>query len=127
MSDIDERVAREVMGWEKVNGFKRDHRWVDKAKDPDTFFTLTDWQPSTNIAHAWEVVEKLAEQNIVVSLMDQLGYDEDAGNHNLWRVQFMDAEAHEAERSHEEIWFELCEAEAASMAICKAALKAKGE
>ncbi len=62
--ELDERVAVEVMGWHKdqrpdhyhwlnEEGGETGYDWLDKPIRP--------FDPSTNIAVAWEVLEKLRE------------------------------------------------------------------
>jgi ribosomal protein L37AE/L43A len=78
---------------------------------------------STNIAAAWEVVEHLEKQSIVLCLLDRLGYrDEDLSP--LYRAEFMDVEAHEQEKERKDIWLGVAEAATAPLVISRAALLA---
>ena len=63
--ELDEQVALKVMGWHKG-----DHGWKWRTEDNSpTYYDITDslildsdpWHPSTDIAQAWKVVEKLGE------------------------------------------------------------------
>ena len=53
--ELDARIATEVMGWtDFVMG------WVDNKTDPDHWACLKDvWRPSTDIADAWRILERL--------------------------------------------------------------------
>ena len=102
MDDIDERVAIEVMGW------KRGHFcWVtDKGRHID----VTEWQPSKRIEQAWMVVEKLREEEFFVCIQGG-----DDVTRNSWWVAIADEEGSIS-----------AESDTAPMAICQAALEAKG-
>ena len=121
MEDIDREVAEKVMGWNP----NEDGDW-DTPDGHWCGYYEHEWHPSTSISDAWQVVEKLNKQGIVISLMDQHGYDEEKNNYRMWRVGFMDEKAHEQNKSREQVWFEVEEADTAPLAICMAALKAVG-
>ena len=91
MKDIDRQIAKKVMGWKFIRYSTTSSIVTYKTEKNEEIYG--DWQPSTNIAHAWQVVEKLASRNIFISLMDQLGYDEKTNNYAMWRVEFMDSAA----------------------------------
>ncbi len=107
---MNEAVARAI-GWEHwqtING---------KNGYPVATGTMHDeWQPSTNIAHAWEAAEKLHIG--VLPIGD-----------GLWRAGFSDPKSFVN-------WWEaaeygpcatIAEADTAPLAICRAALKAVGK
>ena len=108
---IDALVAEHVMGYE-TDSYK------DNFKSNVGWFSIDDWRPSTDIAAAWEVVEKLSSENCFHSLCVYYLSSEDNGLDKVYLMDFdychSDADAHEAE------------ADTAPMAICLAALKAKG-
>jgi hypothetical protein len=81
------------------------------------------WNPLVNIQDAWMLVEKAAEQDIVISLMDQLGYDEASNNYKRWRIEFIDLTAHEQDKERDETWIGFSEADTAPLAICAAVEK----
>ena len=59
MKDIDKQIAEKVMGWEKRQAHFHPSNptyWFDG--DERQMITAA-WSPSTNIAHAWQVVEKM--------------------------------------------------------------------
>ena len=70
-AEMDRLVAEKVMGWRPAPGtYLNEHGdefscelWVwDGYKDDRDFAQeVKRWHPSTNIAHAWEVVERLCE------------------------------------------------------------------
>lgn len=71
--ELDALVARDVMGWE-VRG-PHSGPWVILRGYPE-YPHLTDktWRPSTDIADAWEVVEKLADGTRTVHVWKPRNY-----------------------------------------------------
>ncbi len=64
--ELDTKVAKEVMGWIKVDG-----GWVGKEHKLEgwpTSRSVIVWSPSTKIYHAWEVVEKIQESGFGVRM-----------------------------------------------------------
>lgn len=59
--EIDAEVAEKVMGWGHA------HRWSDWTLK-GRVMAGNSWSPSTDIAAAWEVVEKVRETHEEVSL-----------------------------------------------------------
>jgi len=63
--ELDRAVAEKVMGWTRVDGYlPADTAWWDGEKErwlepPNNQQCWNEFQPSTDIAAAWEVVEKL--------------------------------------------------------------------
>ena len=103
-NDIDKRIATDVMGWEKrpvygVGWWKRDkeNRWKAIGYH---------FKPSTNIAHALEVAEKMKEHKQYLYLVDSSG--------DYWNAEFFNATGKNYS----------CKANTPSMAICLAALEA---
>lgn len=72
-SEIDALVAELVMGW----GLLHDDRWVcprtgnvkpdvrKRESWPESYRNGYCWQPSTSIADAWEVVERMVEGGVL--------------------------------------------------------------
>lgn len=58
-TEIDDRIAIEVMEWEKLNGIWATRSSWHEGKGCQLVHNIDNWQPSTNIAHAFEVVERL--------------------------------------------------------------------
>ena len=87
--ELDAAVAEKVMGW-------------DTSKIAWRPFYISSWQPSENIADAWQVVEKIP--NIQIAHIAEYGY---------WRV---------APDYHEPTMFVI--ADTPELAICRAALLA---
>lgn len=117
--EVDARVAVEVMGWKEIHGpgdisggyawFRRmeNQRGVYVTANYETRCTSSLWSPSTSIADAWLVVEKLRRDGWRIQIM--VGYpDKDdcllANNHRTISGQ----------------------GDTAPEAICLAALKAVG-
>jgi hypothetical protein len=103
--EMDALVAERVMGWVRHPDSMYRH-WCERQPDGTLRFldqceplhTVRPWHPSTDIAAAWEVVEKLvSEQGL------HLWW------HNVWLVDFALSGAQRAET--------------APLAICRAALK----
>ncbi len=105
--EIDRQIAEKVMGW-WIDDILGHYYWESNDSDCFTVRLFRDWQPSTNIAHAFEVVEKLhlvADFFLTYHAVD-----------NLWEVDFTTDDG-----DH------LAEAGTPSMAICLAALEAVKE
>ena len=100
--DIDELIATEVMGWEKREAYFQMYKneyWFDGN---ERIIVAVFWHPSTNIAHAWQVVEKMRDKGYVFIIQNPvLNWHCEIGINNIW----FEAEDHET-----------------SLAICKAAL-----
>lgn len=108
--ELDALVAEKVMGWTARHEVRYSEGipwtysyWVDKDGK-----NVNQWHfvPSENISDAWKVVEKLRDE---VAFLDILP----AADHYIVKIQ----SAHGTD---------YVEAETAPLAICKAALKAKG-
>ena len=105
--EIDALVATEVMGWIRINTTKSGRHFVwgyPEHPNPPPSAAGPDWSPSTNIAAAWEVVEKM---DCPVAIGTCL-----AG----WAVSFYP----------EGVSITTSRSASVSHAICLAALKAKG-
>jgi Phage ABA sandwich domain len=115
--ELDALVAREVMGWD---AFGLDELWHIKGKrstdvtewgTPHACEGVTTnlmWRPSTDIASAWAVVEKMHERHCV-HLDGGLG----------WGCKISDAGG-----LTQATWSVVANAETAPLSICIAALKA---
>ncbi len=117
MDNIDKQIAEKVMGWEALEppGFwwdETNHKF-EKPVCKDGENPLNAWRPSTNIAHAFEVVGKMAG--------NKKGYyfrlEWFSGN----LVREWTAEFNSVSRE----LYNLASADTPAMAICLAALKAK--
>ncbi|TCJ98221.1 UNVERIFIED_ORG: hypothetical protein BDK47_1187 [Anoxybacillus amylolyticus] len=101
---IDRLVAEKVMGW--VQGEYAKDKWYYKKNEQIQGMAkfINDWNPSTNIADAWQVVEKF-EIVEINRIMD--GYSCEITLFDPFRIR-------------------RGEAKTAPLAICLAALKAVG-
>ena len=101
--ELDALVAEKVMGWKDVNT-----AWPSYGSPPES---PDGWREipafSTDIAAAWEVVEKLSGPNVVDDF--RLAYWG-----GCWRAEF------------QSMIFQYCEAPTAPQAICLAALRVLG-
>jgi hypothetical protein len=116
--NINKAIAEKIMGWE---AFKDDDgtiiSWVTEYGN--LFFSDdegSEWQPSTDMADAWQVVEKMAEDNewVLNELEHSLDHE---GRINGFYCYFHHLEIGSGGS---------VKAETAPLAICLAALKAKG-
>jgi len=62
--EMDRLVAEKVMGWRLPDQDDSEYRWLDDHGNPTDYavessYNWSVWSPSRNIAHAWEVVERL--------------------------------------------------------------------
>ena len=115
--ELDALVAEKVMGYYKATpeSIGRGVRCWNKEGDCAT----TEFSPSTDIAAAWEVVEKLTKNLHEVKdgewVLDRLGYLD--GQYRCWFAMNV---------SDDVRWDIFAEADTAPLAICLAALKAVG-
>lgn len=105
--EMDALMAERVMGWVRYG----DH-WVTTGHEPNALGCTYRWAamtfaPSTDIAAAWEVVEKLQDHGMAMSLVFGV---------YTWECKFGDAGDVFGEARHPD----------ASLAICHAALEAMG-
>ena len=106
--EIDRQIAEKVMGWSKPS---KGRYWEEDSPDGSRYmqhgatFGVV-WQPSVNIAHAFEVAEKMKERRQYLYLIDSSG--------DYWNAEFFNATG--KNHSHK--------ADTPSMAICLAALEA---
>jgi hypothetical protein len=128
--ELDALVAEKVMGWANstVGGIL--HVWTTTEKDGLLFchHPIDQWSPSTDIAAAWEVVEKLKDANLDAGCFDfdllyqrQEGAGEEGGpcwreipEGKRWFCQFGDSD------------WACAHTPTAPLSICLAALKAVG-
>ncbi len=79
--DMDRRIAEKVMGWT----WPLEHRLRENASQEEEcslcgWATWQDhrpcdgWSPTTNIAHAWEVVERLRHCAVVLRIDPHMGW-----------------------------------------------------
>lgn len=129
--ELDNWLAQNLMGWKKEKRFGTPpygiFYWIDESLSykwlrPSEGWEA--WQPTESISDAFLVVEKLSEKGIIISLMDQLGYEaDDNGNlvkDKIWRIQFMDSIAHDKTNNRSKIWFPVAENESLPLALCLA-------
>lgn len=108
--EMDRLCVEKVMGWQKEKWDRNGNRssgvlWSTEegARHPAAFC------PSTNIAHAWEVVERMRQRSLFANVMQR---------QEVAHCTFEDYDGLEVSR-----W----KAKTAPLAICKAAIKASGE
>lgn len=107
LREIDALIAEKVMGWHSVGGAG----W----HGPDVGCTsAVGFRPSTDMASAWQVVENLCADHAATFEMDRQGTSNYYAAFGWW-----DKEADYFECGY-------AESESAPMAICLAALNAKG-
>lgn len=114
--EMDRMIATKVMGWERGKDYG-EFRWgrpfVDHSIEWWMDFDDCPFSPSTNIAHAWEVVDKMG--NIVLFRGEdrwhcaEMSYDDGFGDN--WIDTPISGHA---------------SADTAGLAICRCALKAIG-
>ncbi len=102
--EIDRQIAEKVMGWKVEEGSVP--CWIMMWVGTDRYIPFRSFSPSTNIAHAFEVVEKL--QKLYPDLYMSLIFPR-----VIKRI-------HYGFRTGSQVW----EADTPAMAICLAALKA---
>lgn len=127
--ELDALIAEKVMGWkrmsymeaepgckypspERITGYwhSLDLKEQRRAEDCDDYYSPEDaWSPSTDIASAWEVVEKMGRHEISIHMRSDSNTD-----CVTKRYYLMDYTCRAL----------LAEAETAPHAICLAALKA---
>lgn len=124
--ELDHLIAEKVMGWtrdysafsgqmQKINRLFNlpDFFWWKTGPDDLQFRTVSNWSPSTNIAHAWEVVKKMGS----LCLYAPGEKPDDREEVTIgWRAVF------KIDPSGEESGWSWEEAETAPLAICRAAL-----
>lgn len=103
LREIDLLVAEKVMGWIPQREMQGKILYVLQDGTQIAF----DWKPTTNIADAWQVVEKLRK--------DSYGFEIEDGFDKKYQCCF-----YGSARSY------TCEAETATLAICLSALKSMG-
>lgn len=70
--DTDRQIAEKIMGWYSSPGthgmtyFTSHYPWHDRQDEYER--VVADWQPSTNIVHAFEVVGELSKQGYRVQI-----------------------------------------------------------
>jgi hypothetical protein len=111
LREIDRLVATKVMGW-KIYADSAGYKFWSINEDDRSriIYSVTSFEPTKDIADAWQVVEKLIDE----------GYDINVYNHNKeFNVEI------NIEEDDKHLWF-YGEADSAPLAICLAALKAVG-
>ena len=122
--DLDRLVAEKVMGWHRtphtIVWWNADGTQVGKLADVLVVPTdnIEPWSPSTTIADAWDVVEKLYEQGIGINILKHTPDDRYTTDWVVWLrlPSFMTGTPRDDSVS----------APTAPLAICLAALKAVG-
>lgn len=118
LDELDRLAAEKVMGWKliEVNAGVVGVEEFWEADDGKEIHVLQ-WQPTTNIAQAWECLEKMKEY---VSMIE-VEYYKMKNNKDDWRcvINIPNGKPHGID-SH------ICLASNAAEAIVKACLKAKG-
>ena len=120
--ELDALIAEKVMGWRRSES----SRWIDTNGNPTTYQSREgsncrfEFRPSTDIAAAWEVVEKLSDR--FMASINQAHYRAKEGvvRDGRWEVRFSSLDP--ASRAFG--LSELCLS--TPLAICRAALRAVG-
>jgi hypothetical protein len=102
-SEIDEQVAKEVFGWERVRIDQCTSGW----KEPDGYVNLGFVFFSTDTTRAFEVVGKLREMKLDISIAIQ-------SHHKRWEVDMYGGSPHVLASFHDE---------SLPRAICRCALE----
>lgn len=131
--ELDIEVATKVMGWKRMSykdvnpGNKyyedrteltgywhdADGKEMERAEDCDDYYSPQEaWSPSTNIAEAWTVMERLAHFNCCLELLGDYNY--------RWRVRLTMGYPREGDHKP----YASVECDTAPHAICLTALKA---
>lgn len=113
-AEMDARIATEVMGWHweliRIDNRQQNpqvYGWRTTVNKGNNY--RLDWHPSTNIAHAWEVVELMKARGMVPSV--------DTEADGQWFVCWTAADAEGVSGCGPY-------ADTAPLAICRAALQA---
>jgi hypothetical protein len=110
--ETDSWVAEKVMGWKRVSHETHGSWWIRGiAPDGQTLYATHTWSPSTDIAAAWQVVEKMESMGGHVIISSPGRWCESGG---WWRVQVSAGKGRGA----------VCAEDTAPLAICKAVLLA---
>jgi hypothetical protein len=115
--ELDARIARDVMGWTDQEGF-----WMERTPDGLRYRVAENWdefQPSTDIRAAWNVVERMRPRFPDASLAVRLG----AGDTGNWFCEFGIDYGWATHGEGDEV-VAVGEADTAPLAICYAALAA---
>lgn len=108
--ELDRLAAEKIMGWKGIYLNEFGSAWILPSSSPGCVFKeREDWQPTRNIAQAWDLLEKFKHWSLCTGLHEDTqhtvfcGIGKDIG-HITWEAK----------------------AETAPLAIVKACLKAKG-
>jgi len=116
-NEIDREIAEKVMGWLlEIDGEAGRDWWRDKSGYKQWEYT---WHPSTDIAQAFQVVEKMREQDYWFSIVYKTEMSRD-GERELppaWWARFRCVQGGTRPDGYDH-------ADTPEMAICKAALRA---
>lgn len=105
--EMDALIAEKVMGW---HSYPKDYYWYDKDNKPmrlrwfDSESLADEFEPSTDIAAAWEVVEKLESDNLCMTILN---------DGSRWSVFIY---------NEHKVTMAYANADTAPLAICRAAL-----
>ncbi len=119
--ELDALIAEKVMEWELKPHENKDFWpffWIMSVPTGRIDGGIGSWSPSTDIAHAWEVVEKVREAWSNFNLHSANGWGASFGDIRMLEPELDDVT---------ERWTPVCNAPTAPHAICLAALKAVGE
>jgi hypothetical protein len=111
LDKLDRLCAEGIMGWQLIQGcyLFEGQAFEDAENGHPIAADVKSWQPTRNIAQAWEVLERFTEYSVCVLKGD-----------SYWRCQIILEEPGNIKEFHQE------EANTAPLAIVRACLKAKG-
>lgn len=112
--ELDALIAEKVMGWAPVHD-GLNFRWADGGDYEKRHRYVCDWSPSTDIAAAWQVVERMDSLGWYLTI-DRLSSGERV---RFWRCEWM--RYTEENEKCGDCWED---ADTAPLAICRAALEA---
>jgi len=115
--ELDELVAEKILGWRFSKSTFEQYEpscWYDKATSKRVWGR--DFSPSTDIAAAWKVVEKLNDLGMDVEINQNA--ESTPGDHERCHVYIREFDTINEKELHEDVW-----ASTAPHAICLAALK----
>lgn len=122
--ELNSLVAEKVMGWRSAPHY---NYWMTyhEGRSFELHALIAEWKPSTSIADAWQVVEKLSEKmGVNISNVTPIARP----GTMFWRVTFFDGEPAISNGSgNVSNWTEgVGESPSMPRAICLAALKSVG-
>ncbi len=123
--EMDALVAERVMGWhENAYHYWSDSGWAVERTTDTVQANAQVWSPSTDIAAAWEVVEKVGVIVVPVrDVIDKFPELDELGPIIAWVADADAMRPHEYAHWFERDSYDWTKADTAPLAICRAALK----